>query len=91
MRKAMFQIVKDKPGHPLVIRDVGPWDTFPTVTNAAEGVVSDLFAMKKLEDGRRLWCYDSDGELSELLIQNKEFSGFKDIMFSEDGEMLFDL
>lgn len=62
---------------PLVIKDVGPWDRYLTVTNGAEQVVADLVAMGKLPLGRKLLYYDSDGVLDEILIVNGKFAGFK--------------
>lgn len=46
--RARYVIVSDEPGKPLVIRDVGPWDRHPTVTNDVDGVVADLAAKGKL-------------------------------------------
>ncbi len=51
----------------LVIRDVGPWDQFMTVTNDAEGVVRSLWDSALLVPGRRLFYIDSEGDLDELI------------------------
>lgn len=61
---------------PLVLRDVGPWDRFPTVTNDAEGVVLHYFNAGKLPEGRRLLYYDSEGQLTELKHEAGVFKGF---------------
>jgi hypothetical protein len=53
----------------LVIRDIGPWDSHPTVTNAAEEVVADL--AKRL-GGRRLFYYDSEGQWKEVREKRAE-------------------
>ena len=57
----------------VLIRDIGPWDTFPTVTNGAEQVVAELAQMLK---GRRLEYYDSEGERDQLLVKDGKFAGF---------------
>lgn len=57
----------------ILIRDIGPWDEFLTVTNAAEQVVEELAARV----GERLLEYiDSEGDRGVLLIQNGKFAGF---------------
>ena len=50
----------------LVIRDLGPWNKFKTVTNDAENVVAELHARGVLGN-RRLFYYDSDGRRDELV------------------------
>lgn len=60
----------------LVIRDLGPWDIHPTVTNDAENVVAELAEEGMLWDGRRLFYYDSEGRLDELLVRDGRFAGF---------------
>ena len=62
---------------PLVLRDLGPWDQRPTITNDAEQVVRTLVALGRLTDGRKLYYYDSEGELTEILVKDGEFAGFK--------------
>jgi hypothetical protein len=59
----------------IVIRDLGPWDMYQTVTNAAESVVDELSTSDRLV-GRRLFYYDSEGDLGELLIKDGKFAGF---------------
>lgn len=76
MRHARFEIIQDHPPSPLVIRDVGPWDRHPTVTNDAEWVVEALVAQGRLPNGRRLWYYDSEGRLDEIIVQDGRFAGF---------------
>lgn len=60
----------------LVIRDVGPWDKFMSVTNGAEEVVEELYASGHLYDGRRLLYYDSENQLDEIRHKNGKFTGF---------------
>jgi hypothetical protein len=77
MKKPNFTIErKDSEKKILYIRDVGPWDQFPTVTNGAEDVVDALVKSHILEDGYRLLYFDSDDSLDEILIKDGAFAGF---------------
>lgn len=58
----------------LLIRDLGPWDRHPTVTNDAEAVVAEISPILR---GRRLFYYDSTGQLDELLVLEGRFAGFR--------------
>jgi hypothetical protein len=77
MKHASYTVVHDRIGEALVIVDLGPWDKFPTVTNDAENVVAELVARGRLPADRRLFCFDSENNLDELLIKNGNFAGFK--------------
>jgi len=60
----------------VILRDVGrPWDRFLTITNDAENVVDKLFKERELKPGQRLLYFDSDNELTELLIKDGKFAG----------------
>lgn len=73
--RARYELVKaESDADRLVIRDVGPWEDHPTVTNDAVRVVSELAA--NLVGGRRLFYYDTDGRLDEILITDGRFAGF---------------
>ena len=76
--RAAFVVVEDirYGDHPLVIRDVGPWDRHPTVTNDAEAVVEELVSAGCLPPGRRLLYIDSEGRKDELLVEDGRFAGF---------------
>lgn len=76
--KATYEIVENRhsTGGPLTIRDVGPWDKYPTVTNAAEETVAELLASGILQPSQRLLYYDSENELDELLVKDGRFAGF---------------
>jgi hypothetical protein len=63
----------------LVIKDVGPWDVYMTVTNAAEAVVADLLGTGDLRAGQRLLYYDSEEQLDEILIDGGRFAGFRPV------------
>jgi len=72
MRRANYEVVEVAADH-VTIRDIGPWDRHPTVTNDAEGIVDELASRL---DGRRLFYYDSEGSLDELLVKDGRFAGF---------------
>lgn len=78
-QSANFEIVEQTDEH-IIIRDLGPWDQYKTITNAAEWVVSQLAG--SLGD-RRLLYYDSEGILDELKVENGKFAGFK---YVESGQ-----
>lgn len=76
MNRARYEIVEDLLGEPLVIRDLGPWDRYVSVTNDAEAVVAELTTAGKLPTGRRLFYYDSDGIKDEIIHQGGIFLAF---------------
>ena len=57
----------------VVLEDLGPWDTYQTITNAAEWVVRQV---DNLLRGRRLYYIDSDGNIDQLLVHDGRFAGF---------------
>ena len=82
-RAARWEIVKacdllrvEQFGDALIIKDVGPWETYKTVTNDAANVVARLLLSGTLKPGQRLLCYDSGGNLDELLIKDGKFVDF---------------
>lgn len=74
---ANFVVISNKPGKYLIIKDIGPWDKYMTVTNAAEEVVEFLHSTNLLSNNQRLLYYDSEGDLDELLVSDGKFAGFK--------------
>lgn len=64
-----------RPGR-VVIRDLGPWDQYKTVTNDAENVVEFLTEAEVLKPGDRLFCFDSSGQFDEILVEHGRFAGF---------------
>lgn len=58
----------------IMLRDVGPWDQYQTITNAAEEVVEEM--VDKL-NGRNLFYIDSEGDITEIIIENNKFKDFK--------------
>lgn len=71
-RKPKYEIVEETDEY-ILIRDVGPWDEYLTVTNGAEYVVEELAPRLK---GRRLEYYDSGDERDQLLVKDGKFDGF---------------
>ena len=78
-RQANYEIVENKhaSGGPLTIRDLGPWDKHPSVTNVAEEVVTELVAGGALHVDQRLFYYDSEGQLDEIVVRAGRFVGFR--------------
>jgi len=72
MREPRFEVLSETKDC-VLIRDIGPWDKHPTVTNAAERVVELLAPMLR---GRRLEYYDSGGYRDQLLVKDGKFAGF---------------
>lgn len=85
MRKANYETLSDFDAlsevklnidNVVIIRDLGPWDQHPTVTNDAENVVQELIKAGILTENKRLFYYDSEDELSELIVKDNKFLGF---------------
>jgi hypothetical protein len=75
---AQYEIVAEQStAEVLVIRDLGPWDMHPTVTNDVDHVVRELYRRGDLADGRRLWYWDSDGVLDEIVHRHGAFQSFQ--------------
>lgn len=86
MRMANFTVLKSMHEY-ILLQDLGPWDQFPTITNSAEEVVEEMD--KRLNrpdfndwinaDGkqRRLYYIDSENNITELLVKDGKFAGFK--------------
>jgi len=79
MREARF-VIKLETKEMVLIKDIGPWDTHPTVTNDAERVVEYLAPML---NGRRLECIDSEGDRDELVVKDGKFAGFAPVRGSK--------
>ncbi len=63
---ASYEIVDNLWTH-LVIRDVGLHDRQLTITNDAEWIVEQLGARLMHPEGKRLFVYDSSGDLDEFI------------------------
>jgi len=73
MRRANYVVEQTDP---LTIRDVGPWDRYLSVTNAAEEVVEELVARGAVGREGEILYYDSEGHLDKLLVSDGQFMGF---------------
>ena len=71
-RHARYSIL-NVDGQFVWLNDLGPWSEFSTITNDAEGVVA-LVAQRY--PNHRIKYYDSEGELTELLVKDGKFAGF---------------
>ena len=67
---AHYEIVEATPTR-IVIRDLGPWDKYMTITNAAEEVIEELRTTHGPIGNRRVFYYDSAGALDELLVKTR--------------------
>lgn len=72
MSRANYRVVSDTPTY-LILEDLGPWNKYMTITNAAEEVVKEMLPQLGT---RRLYYNDSEGELTELIITGGAFAGF---------------
>src|SRR5579864_4564657 len=78
MRHAQFEVVESTSDR-LVIRDLGPWSKYPTITNDAEFVVEYVVAHMNL-NGRRLLYIDSEQNTDELVVDAQgQFAGFRPV------------
>ena len=68
---ASYEIVDSLSTH-LVIRDVGFHDRQLTITNDAEWVVEQLGSKLMHPEGKRLFVYDSSGNLDEFIWETIE-------------------
>lgn len=72
-RHANFSVVRAT-AQSITIRDEGPWnEKHPTVTNDAEWVVDQV---AEYLNGRRLYYFDSDGRLDEIVVAGGKFHAF---------------
>ncbi len=57
----------------VLLRDLGPWHQYLTITNDAEHVVAEVLP---LLGKRKLLVIDSLGDTDELLVVDGKFAGF---------------
>ena len=62
----------------IVLQDLGPWDTYQTITNDAENVVAYLFKSGRLvPTHKQIVYFDSEGQTTELKHDGMgNFTGF---------------
>ena len=87
MRKATYTVVQEHPS--VIIRDDGPWDYKPTVTNDIENVVRELVkdGLLPFNINRLFYYYDSTCVLTGVTISKGEFCGFFDPGDNDDERM----
>ena len=88
MSQALYVVLKDMPGLVLIIKDLGPWVHRKTITNDAERVVERLLQDEILRPGQRLFYFDSDNVLDELMVKDGKFFGFKALSQSDRAAYL---
>jgi hypothetical protein len=71
-----YKVIANFDGEPLVIRDIGPWEEYMSVTNGVESVVEELYNIGYLPPGRRLFYFDSEGQLDEIVVKDGKFVKF---------------
>lgn len=72
-RRANYAVKEITDKH-MLIEDLGPWDEYPTVTNAVEVVVEELRGQL---NGRKLFYVDSEGVVDEIVYdRDGKFSHF---------------
>ena len=76
--RSYFRIEDNRPRFPLVIRDLCKRN-FMTVTNDIENVVEYLYAENLLTPERKLYYYDTKGDLDEIVHENGQFVCYKRI------------
>lgn len=74
-RKSNYEIIHSSPKL-CVIKDVGPWDEFLSVTNDAENVVAELYREAFISNDTMLLYYDSCGQLDRIRHENGVFKRF---------------
>lgn len=74
-KPASYVIVTGHSDGSLRIKDTGG-ETNLSVTNDVENVVQDLVSCGLLPKGRRLFYFDTNGDLDEILIRDGRFAGF---------------
>ncbi len=71
---ANFEVLENTADH-ILLQDLGPWNQYMTITNAAETVVAQVEKQYGIGK-RRLLYYDSEDELTELRVKDGRFAGF---------------
>ena len=88
-RSAVFDVIQSPRSSvgPLIIKDIGPWNKHLTITNDAETVVEKLLKSGALKPGQQLLYYDSENELTELVIKDGKFAGFAPVSKKQEEEL----
>jgi len=75
MRKVNFEVIQQN-DEMVLLKDLGPWDKYLSITNGAEQVVASVAPWL---NGRRLEYIDSTGNRDQILVKDGKFSGFAPI------------
>lgn len=75
MSKANAEYTIEVQSDHVILTDCGGPDV-PTITNDAEAVLREVKALGYLTNGQRVFYYDSEGIVAELLHVDGEFAGF---------------
>lgn len=72
MIKVNFEIIRQD-DEMVLLKDLGPWDKYMTITNGAEEVVASVAPWL---GHRRLEYIDSEGNRDQILVRDGKFAGF---------------
>ena len=76
MARANYRIIRND-SKIILLEDIGPWDVFQSITNAAETVLEELKpALTGGVRAKRLLYLDSEKELTEIVYNNGKFVRF---------------
>ncbi len=74
-QEAHYEIVRTT-REMILLRDLGPWDRYMTITNAAESVIEEVKYYCSTIN-RRIFYFDSEGELTEIKLDERgRLAGF---------------
>lgn len=79
-----YELVSIVLGEYVVIRDT---NQNISITNSAEVVVRDLFR-NFIKGDEKIYYFDTEGELDELMHYNGEFTGFNFLTQNERAEII---
>lgn len=91
MRTPNYKVIESNEDR-VVLQDLGPWDEYPTITNAVEAVLQQIAGMLlvKPHNGPNIYYIDSEGECTRILweggpqalVENQpRFKGFLGVAF----------
>ena len=66
MKRANYEVIAHSEDR-VILRDLGPWDKYSSITNAAEDVIRNLHPYIK---DKKVFYYDSEGDYGELVHDN---------------------
>ena len=69
-------VINSEDENQIVLKDLGPWDQYLTITNDAENIIEELSAEQK---EKIIYYFDSNSVLTELLVLDGKLKGFRDV------------